>query len=152
MEELRNFLQVAGDPLWNSTVIKKRATLLEYATNALCFAFTASKEVEMETLIANRSFVYTGSTESIKFWLHKSGYLTEDILGENNVPIVFRIVGTGIKVGYHRPVHEYDTGKPKVHLLNDPTLVEDDPEAAQRGIHVYQELSKRFRERKSKPS
>lgn len=104
----------------------------------------------MSSLIANRSFVYAGTAEDIKRWLHDNGYVTEDIMGEYNQPVGFKISETGIKVGHHRPLNEHDTGMPTVHLLNGPHLVETDPESAKRGITLYQKLYSKFRRRKQK--
>lgn len=105
----------------------------------------------MNNFIANRSFVYSGTADEVKRWLHEQGYMTEDILGEYGQVVVFKIVGTSIKVGCHQPVDVYD-GRPMVHLLNGPHLVETEPETAQRGIALYQRLYRKFREQKPKNS
>jgi hypothetical protein len=103
----------------------------------------------MNNLIANRAFIYSGTADEVKRWLHNQGYTTEDVLGEYNQVVVFKVIGTAIKVGCHQPVDAYD-GRPMVHLLNDPHLVETEPETAQRGIALYQRLYRKFREQKLK--
>lgn len=101
----------------------------------------------MKNLITNKSFVYKGTPEEIKLWLKNNGYLTEDIYDEyeKDRAVAFRIVGTGIKIGYHNPINIYDTGKPKIHLLNGPHLVTTDPSAAEKGLDLYPRLYRRFR-------
>ena len=99
----------------------------------------------MEKLIVNRSFVYEGSIERIKQWIEQAGYATEEVLDHDQQPVVLHVLGTGINIGYHRPLNEHDTGKPKVHLLNGPHLVNTDPESARRGLALYPKLYRRFR-------
>lgn len=103
----------------------------------------------MKNLIANKSFVYEGDPEEIKQWLMNKGYLTEDMYDEyQNKAVAFKILGTSIKVGYHNPANIYDTGRPKVHLLNGPHLVATDPEAAERGLELYPKLYRKFRKQR----
>ena len=104
----------------------------------------------MNSLIANKSFVYEGSAEDIKNWLYQHGFTTEELLDVDKNPVAFRIIGTLIKVGYHRPLNEYDTGKPKVHLLNGPHMVSTDADAAQAGLTLYPKLYRKFRSRQLK--
>ena len=56
-----------------------------------------------------------------------------------------QVLGTGIKIGYHRPLNAHDTGKPKVHLLHGSHLASTDPDRARRGLALYPKLYRRFR-------
>lgn len=94
--------------------------------------------------ISSRRFVYTGTTDDIKAYVYNLGFLTEDY-GPEDKPVAFTIVDTTIKVGYHG-----FSGMPNISMLNDPAVVENEPEKAERSTELYEKLYRRFRTKRTK--
>jgi len=91
-----------------------------------------------------RRFVYKGMPDDIKNYLSELSYQTEDIYNSEGEAIGFSIVGTTIKVGYKSVAGRWIEGA-TVSMLNDPVVLEEEPQKVQQSLMIYPKLYRRFR-------